>query len=136
MRKERMKDRPNYFNKVIQGRTKMLLSCPPLSSNTPLDDTTMPSNDSSKTNPKIHEKKSVGCKRVFSVKYKLDRTIDRYKARLPLRRFDVKNVFFHCDLLEEVYMDPSLGFTPKGGKVCKLNKKGFIWIEGVTKGMV
>ena len=32
----------------------MLLSCPPLSSNTPLDDTTMPSNDSSKTNPKIH----------------------------------------------------------------------------------
>ena len=33
------------------------------------------------------EKKSVGCKRVFSVKYKLDRTIDRYKARLVTKEY-------------------------------------------------
>ena len=28
LRKEGMKDQPNYFNKLIQGRTKMLLSYP------------------------------------------------------------------------------------------------------------
>lgn len=32
------------------------------------------------------------------------------------------NVLLCGDLQEEVYMDPSLGFTPKGGKVCKLKK--------------
>ena len=40
----------------------------------------------------------------------------------PLRQFDVKNVFLHGDLLEELYMDPPLGFTPKWGKKCKLKK--------------
>ena len=44
-----------------------------------------------------------------------------------LRRFDVKNVFLHSDLLAEVYMDtaipPSpLRFTSKGSKVQKLKK--------------
>ena len=32
-------------------------------------------------------------------------------------------------------MYPPLGFTPKGGKVCKL-KKGFVCVEAVAKGMV
>lgn len=105
-------------------------------------------------------KKTVGCKWVFTVKYKSDGTIDRYKARLvakgytqtygidyqetfapaakmntvrvilslavnldwPLRQFDVKNAFLHGDLIEEVYMDPPPGFTPKEAKVCKLKK--------------
>ena len=41
---------------VIQGRTKMLMSYAlPSGSNTPLNDTTMPSDDSStETNPKVH----------------------------------------------------------------------------------
>ena len=39
-----------------------------------------------------------------------------------LKQFDVKNVFLHGDLLEEVYMDPPLGITPKEGKVCRLKK--------------
>ena len=39
-----------------------------------------------------------------------------------LKQFDVKNVFLHGDLLEEVYMDPSSRFTPKEGKVCRLKK--------------
>ena len=37
-------------------------------------------------------------------------------------QFDGKNVFLHDDLLEEVYMDPPLGFKPKEGKVCRLKK--------------
>ena len=37
-----------------------------------------------------------------------------------LKQFDIKNVFLHGDLLEEVYIDPPPGFTPKEGKVCKL----------------
>ena len=39
-----------------------------------------------------------------------------------LKQFDVKNVFLHDNLLEEVYMDLPLGFTPKEGKVCRLKK--------------
>ena len=49
-------------------------------------------------------------------------------------QFDVKNAFLHGDLLEEVYMDPSPGFTPKEGKVCRLKKA--LWIEAVSKSMV
>ena len=39
-----------------------------------------------------------------------------------LKQFGVKNVFLHGDLLEEVYMDPPSGFTPKEGKACRLKK--------------
>ncbi|CAL8130892.1 unnamed protein product [Prunus armeniaca] len=42
----------------------------------------------------------------------------------PLLQFDVKNVFLHGDLKEEIYMDLSLGIpiTSKEGVVCKLRK--------------
>ena len=39
-----------------------------------------------------------------------------------LKQFDLKKAFLHGDLLEEVYMDPPPGFTPKEGKVCRLKK--------------
>ena len=39
-----------------------------------------------------------------------------------LKHINVKNAFLHGDLLENVYMDPPLGFTPKEGKVCRLKK--------------
>jgi len=34
----------------------------------------------------------------------------------------MRNAFLHGDILEWVYMDLAPSFTPKGGKVCKLNK--------------
>ncbi|CAL2260165.1 unnamed protein product [Prunus armeniaca] len=42
----------------------------------------------------------------------------------PLLQFDVKNVFLHSDLEEEIYMDlpPSIPITSKKDVVCKLRK--------------
>ncbi|KAA0058386.1 reverse transcriptase [Cucumis melo var. makuwa] len=58
--------------------------------------------------PKGH--KTVGCKWVFSLKYKADGTLDKHKAR-------------PCDLVEEVYMSSPPGFEAQFGQhVCKLQK--------------
>ena len=41
----------------------------------------------------------------------------------PLLQFDVKNVFLHGDLEEEIYVDISLGYIETYGKtVCKLQR--------------
>ncbi|BBG93107.1 hypothetical protein Prudu_001019 [Prunus dulcis] len=89
--------------------------------------------------------KAVGCRWVFTLKHKVDGSIDRYKARLvakwctqtygvdyletfapvaKLNTFDVKNAFLHGDLQEGIYMDlpPGIPVTSKEGVVCKLRK--------------
>jgi len=107
-------------------------------------------------------KKIVGCKWVFSVKYKADGSIDRHKERLvakgftqtynidftktfspvtklntirvilslaenldwPLLQLNVKNIFLHGNIEEEVYMYIPSGYMPssKTKVVCKLEQ--------------
>ncbi|KAG8473197.1 hypothetical protein CXB51_035225 [Gossypium anomalum] len=82
--------------------------------------------------------KIVGCKWVFTTKFKPDGSLDRYKARLQL---DVKNAFLNRKLEEEVYMDPSRSFEEKfGTRVCKLRKSLYglkqsprAWFERFTQ---
>jgi Reverse transcriptase (RNA-dependent DNA polymerase) len=62
-----------------------------------------------------------------------------------LHQFDVKNVFLHGDLLEEVYMEVPQGFGTKQtvGKVCRLKKSLYglkqsppAWFDRFRKAMV
>ncbi|TYK26089.1 putative mitochondrial protein [Cucumis melo var. makuwa] len=71
--------------------------------------------------------KPVACKWVFTLKYKIDGTLDRHKARVllsvavnkdwPLYQRDVKNDFLNGDLVEEVYKSPAPGFQVQFGKI-------------------
>ena len=97
-------------------------------------------------------KKVIGCRWVFTVKVNPDGSIARLKAHLvakgyafslvskltsirlfislaathgwDLHQLDIKNVFLHRDLAEEVYMEHPPGFVAQGerDRVCRLRK--------------
>ena len=125
----------------------------------------------------------MGCKWVYTVKYKANGMVDRFKVRLaakgytqkygidytntsvpvakintvqillslaanldwPLQQFDVKNMFLHEDLTEEIYMDLPTGCSGTDmlkGKVCRLKKSLYglkqlprAWFGRFTKSM-
>ncbi|TYJ97386.1 Beta-galactosidase [Cucumis melo var. makuwa] len=66
--------------------------------------------------PKGH--KTIGCKWVFSLKYKIDGTLDRHKL-------NVKNAFFNGDFVEEVYMSPPPGFEAQFGQQSQGYSQGY-----------
>ncbi|RVW57690.1 Retrovirus-related Pol polyprotein from transposon TNT 1-94 [Vitis vinifera] len=95
-------------------------------------------------------KKPVGCKWIFTVKYKADGNVDRYKARLVAKGFtqsygiDYQETFAPVAKLntEEVYMDIPAGLetTSNFNKVCRLRKSLYglkqsprAWFERFTK---
>ncbi|XP_070019984.1 uncharacterized protein [Nicotiana sylvestris] len=76
-------------------------------------------------------KKPIGCKWVYKVKYNVDGSVERYKARLVIRGDtqveDVNNAFIHGDLDKEVYMKLPHALSVSGCSssaplVCKLQK--------------
>ncbi|RVW92303.1 Retrovirus-related Pol polyprotein from transposon TNT 1-94 [Vitis vinifera] len=98
-------------------------------------------------------KKPVGYRWIYTVKYKADAKINTVQVLLslaanldwPLQQFDVKNVFLHGELSEEVYMDlpPGCMVSKKQcQKVCKLKKSLYglkqsprAWFGRFTKSM-
>ncbi|GJZ04997.1 zinc finger, CCHC-type containing protein [Tanacetum coccineum] len=68
--------------------------------------------------------KPLGCKWIFKKKMKVDRTIDKFKARLIVVSFSSYTQSSDGDLDEEMYMKQPKGFVMPGNehKVCKLVK--------------
>ncbi|GJX08198.1 putative reverse transcriptase domain-containing protein [Tanacetum coccineum] len=75
------------------------------------------------------DRKPIGCKRIYKIKYNSIEEIDRYKVSIvvnknwPLYQLDVNIAFLYGDLHEDVYMTLPQGCeNVEKGKVCKLNK--------------
>ncbi|RVW57587.1 Retrovirus-related Pol polyprotein from transposon RE1 [Vitis vinifera] len=91
-------------------------------------------------------KKSIGCRWIYTVKYKADGSIERFKARLvakaanlnwPLQQFDVKNVFLHGRLSEKVYrIFHQDAWVRKAMSEGVQIDKVIVWVEAIPKSMV
>ncbi|GKB13316.1 putative RNA-directed DNA polymerase [Tanacetum coccineum] len=84
------------------------------------------------------DRKAIGSKWIYKIKYQSSGEIDRFKARLVAQGFgqkegidyektfspvlDVNNAFLYGDLDGDVYMKPPERYFPSGNKVCKLKK--------------
>ncbi|RVW95612.1 Retrovirus-related Pol polyprotein from transposon TNT 1-94 [Vitis vinifera] len=100
-------------------------------------------------------KRPVGCKWIFTIKYKADGSVERFKASILLslavnqdwclQQLDIKNAFLNGDLEEEVYMEIPPGFEESMAKnqVCKLQKSLYglkqsprAWFDRFTKAVL
>ncbi|RVW58364.1 Retrovirus-related Pol polyprotein from transposon RE1 [Vitis vinifera] len=90
-------------------------------------------------------KKPVGCRWIYTVKYKADAKINTVRVLLslaanldcPLQQFDVKNVFLHGKLSEEVYMDLPPGcMVPESNVRSVQIEKVIVWVEAIPESMV
>ncbi|RVX09482.1 Retrovirus-related Pol polyprotein from transposon TNT 1-94 [Vitis vinifera] len=68
-------------------------------------------------------KKLVGCKWVFTVKYKADGSLEQHKAKLVAKSSLTSRMpFYMVELDEEIYMEVPPGFESKKNKVHRLKK--------------
>ncbi|RVX01324.1 Retrovirus-related Pol polyprotein from transposon RE1 [Vitis vinifera] len=116
-----MKRLPHHHNKAIPNSVQEALADPRWKAAMNEEMKSLQNNETWELVECPPGKKPVGCRWIYTVKYKADAA----NLDWPLQQFDVKNVFLHGELSKEVYMDlpPGCMVSEKQcQKVCKLKK--------------